>query len=241
MSNLLYFLYESNPFSLRYAVNFFPELFVLCPYIFFIFFDCFNQLVSDRETLSSVSTFTERLQTDNSPGIAGWLSWNLVTTRKVWVATGRLLLLMIIGNQEYNDRVTKVLLHAFSRFALKGHAITLTLQISTNWKQTLDADSGKEIKNTRIELVGKPYREVCLRSELRPWRAHQPNSWSKRPGTWIEQVLAYCRDEQKYVRCIELLFCLTVTTTFGVRTWKFIGLMDEILPIYQPIFTDIRS
>ena len=33
---------------------------------------------------------------------------------------------MIIGIQQYNDRVTKVLLHAFSRFALKGHAITLT-------------------------------------------------------------------------------------------------------------------
>ena len=56
----------------------------------------------------------------------------------------------------------------------------------------------------RIEPVGKPYREVCLRSELWPWMAHQPNSWSKHPGTRIEQVLAYCRDEQKYVGCIEL-------------------------------------
>ena len=71
---------------------------------------------------------------------------------------------------------------------------------------------------TRIEPVGKPYREVCLRSELWPWMAHQPNSWSKHPGTRIEQVLAYCREEQKYVGCIELLFCLTVTMTFGVRT-----------------------
>ena len=70
----------------------------------------------------------------------------------------------------------------------------------------------------RIEPVGKPYREVCLRSELCPVMAHQPNSWSKHPGTGIEQVLAYCRDEQKYVGCIELLFCLTVTMTFGVRT-----------------------
>ena len=94
---------------------------------------------------------------------------------------------------------------------------------------------------TRIEPVGKPYREVCLLSELWPWMAHQPNSWSKHPGTRIEQVLAYCRDEQKYVGCIELLFCLTVTMTFGVRTWKFIGLMDVILPIYQPSFTEIRS
>ena len=83
--------------------------------------------------------------------------------------------------------------------------------------------------------------EVCLRSELWPVMAHQPNSWSKHPGTQIEQVLAYCRDEQKYVGCIELLFCLTLTMTFGVRTWKFIGLMDEILPIYQPNFTEIRS
>ena len=53
---------------------------------------------------------------------------------------------------------------------------------------------------TRIEPVGKPYREVCLRSELWPWMAHQPKSWSKHPGTRIEQVLA-CRDEQKYVQC----------------------------------------
>ena len=52
---------------------------------------------------------------------------------------------------------------------------------------------------TRIEPVGKPYREVCLRSELWPWMAHQPNSWSKHPGTRLEQVFAYCRDEQKYV------------------------------------------
>ena len=94
---------------------------------------------------------------------------------------------------------------------------------------------------TRIEPVGKPYREVCLRSELWPWIAHQPNSWSKHPGTRIEQVLAYCRDEQKYVGCIELLFCLTVTMTFGVQTWNFIGLMDEIVPIYPPSFTEIRS
>ena len=51
----------------------------------------------------------------------------------------------------------------------------------------------------RIEPVGKPYREVCVRSELCPVMAHQPNSWSKHPGTRVEQVLAYCRDEQKYV------------------------------------------
>ena len=38
---------------------------------------------------------------------------------------------MIIGNQEYKDRVTRVLLHAFSRFALKGHAITLTCLYET--------------------------------------------------------------------------------------------------------------
>ena len=70
----------------------------------------------------------------------------------------------------------------------------------------------------RIEPVGKPYREVCLRSELWPWMARHPNSWSKHPGTRIEQVLAYYRAERKYVGCIELLFCLTVTMTFSVRT-----------------------
>ena len=70
----------------------------------------------------------------------------------------------------------------------------------------------------RIEPAGKPYREVCLCSELWPVMAHQPNSWSKHPGTRIEQVLAYCRDEQKYVGCIELFICLTVTMTFGVQT-----------------------
>ena len=36
-----------------------------------------------------------------------------------------------------------------------------------------------EFKKTRIEPVGKPYREVCLRSELWHWMVHQPNSWSK--------------------------------------------------------------
>ena len=71
---------------------------------------------------------------------------------------------------------------------------------------------------TRIEPIGKPYRKVCLRSELWLRMAHQPNSWSKHLGTRIEQVLAYCRDERKYVWCIELLFCLNVTMTFGVRT-----------------------
>ena len=76
----------------------------------------------------------------------------------------------------------------------------------------------KTLLLTRIEPVGKTYREVCLRSELWPWMAHHQNSWSKHPGTRIEQVLAYCRAEQKYVGCIELLFCLTVTMTFGVRT-----------------------
>ena len=41
---------------------------------------------------------------------------------------------------------------------------------------------------TWTEPVGKPYREVCLRSELCPVMAHQPNSWSKHTGTRIEQV-----------------------------------------------------
>ena len=58
---------------------------------------------------------------------------------------------------------------------------------------------------TRIERVGEPYREVCLCTELWPETVHQPNCWSKRPGTWIEHVLAYCRDGKKYVGCIELL------------------------------------
>ena len=80
------------------------------------------------------------------------------------------------------------------------------------------AKKRKKAFDTRIEPVGKPYREVCLRSEFWDWMAHQSNSWSKHPGTQIEQVLAYCRDEKKYVGCIELLFCLTVTMTFGVRT-----------------------
>ena len=108
----------------------------------------------------------------------------------------------------------------------------------TNSKDLIN-DMQKHEK-TRIEPVGKPYREVCLRSELWPWMAHQPNYWPKHPGTRIEQVLAYCRDEQKYVGCIELLFCLTVTMTFGVRTRTFIRLMDVILPTYQPSFTEIR-
>ena len=86
-------------------------------------------------------------------------------------------------------------------------------------KLTTDKQTNKQTdRQTRIEPVGKPYREVCLRSELWLWMAHQPNSWSKHPGTRIEQVLAYCREEQKYVGCIELLFCHTVTMIFGVQT-----------------------
>ena len=36
--------------------------------------------------------------------------------------------------------------------------------------------------------------------------ALQPSIWSKRPGTWINDVLAFCRVKRKYVGCIELLF-----------------------------------
>ena len=45
--------------------------------------------------------------------------------------------------------------------------------------------SGKEIKEekrkdstTRIEPVGKPYREVCLQTLLWPWKVRRPSSWS---------------------------------------------------------------
>ena len=109
---------------------------------------------------------------------------------------------------------------------IECHLVTLTFELrnheciqlfykllSINWpnmrkirckmaEKQQNAGSGKEIKKiiiTRIEPVGKPYREVCLRSELWPWMAHQPSSWSKHPGTRIEQVLAYCCDKQKYV------------------------------------------
>ena len=61
---------------------------------------------------------------------------------------------------------------------------------------------------TRIEPVGKPYREVCLKTKCWSLKVHQPNSWSKRPGTWIGHVLAYCLVGKKYVGCIELLFTL---------------------------------
>ena len=37
---------------------------------------------------------------------------------------------------------------------------------------------------------------------------HQRSSWSKRPGTWINDVLAFCRVGRKYVGRIELLFKL---------------------------------
>ena len=36
------------------------------------------------------------------------------------------------------------------------------------------------------------------------------------------------------------LFYLTVTLTFGVRTWKLTGLMREGLPIYRTSFEEIR-
>ena len=73
--------------------------------------------------------------------------------------------------------------------------------------------------------------EVYLRPELWPWVAHQPHSWSKYRGTQIKQVVAYCRDGQRYVGCIELLFFLNMTMPFGVRTGKFIGFKEGVLPI----------
>ena len=76
----------------------------------------------------------------------------------------------------------------------------------------------KSITESRKNKVHVRIREKGRDLTLWLWMAHQPNSWSKHQGTRIEQVLAYCRDEQKYVGCIELLFCLTVTMTFGVRT-----------------------
>ena len=102
---------------------------------------------------------------------------------------------------------------------------------------------------TRIEPVGKPYREVCLQTKLWPWKVHQSNSYSKRPGTEIKQVLAYCvlSYYSKYIVPFadsstdpHFLFYLTVTLTFKVRTWKFTGLKREGLPLYQPNFAEIR-
>ena len=71
---------------------------------------------------------------------------------------------------------------------------------------------------------------LCIVERLWPLLAF------KRPGTWINNVLAFCRVGRKYVGCMELLsklhcashlqileltaflLCLTVTLTFGVRT-----------------------
>ena len=75
-------------------------------------------------------------------------------------------------------------------------------------------------KETRIEPAGEPYSQVYLQTKLWPWKFHQLNSRSKRPGAWLEHVLAYCRVGRKYVGrkyvgkyvgrkyvgCIELLF-----------------------------------
>ena len=36
----------------------------------------------------------------------------------------------------------------------------------------------QKIEKTRIEPVGKPYREVCLQTLLWPWKVHRPSSWS---------------------------------------------------------------
>ena len=49
---------------------------------------------------------------------------------------------------------------------------------------------------------------------------HQPNCWSKCPGTWIEHVLAYCRDGKMYVGCIELLFKLYRATCRNYKKKK---------------------
>ena len=50
---------------------------------------------------------------------------------------------------------------------------------------------------------------------------HHPSSWSKRPGTWINDVLAFCRVGRKYVGCIELLlklFC--VMSHYDLGIWR---------------------
>ena len=114
----------------------------------------------------------------------------------------------------------------------------------------------------RIQPVGKPYREVCLQTEWWPWKVHLPNSWSKRPGTWIGHVLAYCRVGREYVGCIELLFKLyraiwrfqhrphfLLTVHFhrvspcdlDLCTHKCIQLFYKLLSINWPYMIKIRS
>ena len=89
---------------------------------------------------------------------------------------------------------------------------------------------------TRIEPVGKPYREVCLQTKLWPWKVHQPNSLSKRLGTWIKHVLAYCRVGRKYVEyvgCIDLLFKVYRATSSTDHIFCFVSLWPWPLP-YAP-------
>ena len=71
---------------------------------------------------------------------------------------------------------------------------------------------------------------LCIVERLWPLLAF------KRPWTWINNVLAFCRVGRKYVglfkttlchlQILELtafLLCLTVTLTFGVCTWNSQG------------------
>ena len=49
--------------------------------------------------------------------------------------------------------------------------------IMWNWQRKQEKKRrGRE--ETRIEPVGKPYREVCLQTLLWPWKVHRPSSWS---------------------------------------------------------------
>ena len=64
-------------------------------------------------------------------------------------------------------------------------------------------------------------------------------SMSAVPGSlsyYLKYIVPYA-DSSTYPY---FLFCLTVTLTFCVRTWKFTGLMREVLLVYQPSVEEIR-
>ena len=89
---------------------------------------------------------------------------------------------------------------------------------------------------TRIEPVGKPYREVWRQTILWSWKVHQPNSQSKHPGTWIEHVLAYCRVGRKYWAIFYSISChlqILALTAVSVLSHYDLDLWRTDLQIYR--------
>ena len=85
----------------------------------------------------------------------------------------------------------------------------------------------KSIYITRIEPVGKPYREVCLQTLLWPWKVHQPSSWL----LYLSELALKLKEKKFYLLFFLFLngFLGCIEHTFNKWTqkkkesWVFVG------------------